>query len=712
MRQLIADAGQLLSRARNLTGDYGHACEAVRQALTPLLDALVADQLEHIPPARLTDVTHGNLRVESLAAAGYHTVGQILAATQYQLLAIPGIGVQTAAQIQTAAAQIAAAARESTAIRLDVDDREPGQTELVVALSHLVAAGPDLSRACSAAASLEGNLTEAIAAARPARSRLRMLLRGTAGRARVQQAVQRLRELLAEAAAQQTGLLLLQASTDLLRAQPADEAWASFEVSAAEFYSALASVSVSEPDSKAAEGHVPDELSQRVRRQGLDETYRRVSLRGYQAFGARFALAQQRAIIGDEMGLGKSIEAIAVLAHLRSAGHTHFLVVCPVSVLVTWLREISARSQLNAYRLYGPAGRDVLATWAVNGGVAVTTIDSLHGLDVPASVPVSMLVVDEAHYVKNPRARRSQAVAAWSRRVERVLFLTGTPLENQISDFLALIGYLQPDLADRMRWRYLPAEEFRAEVSPVYLRRNQKDVLAELPRLIRIDDWVSFSRADMDRYRAAVTSGNFMAMRSAAYADPAASAKLNRLREIVKDAAEHDLKVVVFSYFVDVLDAVYRALGPTATGPLTGSLNVARRQQMVDAFTSASGHAVLLSQIQSGGTGINLQAASVVILCEPQIKPALEHQAIGRAHRMGQVRAVRAHRLLAEDSVDESLLKILARKDRIFDDYARRSDLAESSTEAIDATDPDVARQIVEAEQLRFAKHQAEKGAS
>jgi hypothetical protein len=119
VRQLIADASQLLSRATNLTGDYDQACEAVRQALTLLLDVLVADQLEHIPPARLTDVRDGNLRVESLEAVGYHNVGQIFAATRHQLIAIPGIGAQTAAQIQAAVAQIAAAVRESTAIRLD-----------------------------------------------------------------------------------------------------------------------------------------------------------------------------------------------------------------------------------------------------------------------------------------------------------------------------------------------------------------------------------------------------------------------------------------------------------------------------------------------------------------------------------------------------------------------------------------------------------------
>lgn len=112
---------------------------------------------------------------------------------------------------------------------------------------------------------------------------------------------------------------------------------------------------------------------------------------------------------------------------------------------------------------------------------------------------------------------------------------------------------------------------------------------------------------------------------------------------------------------------------------------------------------MLLGQIQAGGVGLNIQAASVVILCEPQIKPTMEHQAVARAHRMGQIRSVRVHRLLAVDSVDQRMLEILARKDRLFDAYARRSDVAEATPDAVDVSDGALARRIVEEEQLRLA---------
>jgi len=150
-------------------------------------------------------------------------------------------------------------------------------------------------------------------------------------------------------------------------------------------------------------------------------------LRGYQAFGARFALAQQRAIIGDEMGCGKTVEAVAAMAHLRAEGERHFLVVCPASVLINWMREVRGHSTLRPYRLHG-AGRDEqLLAWAGSGGVGVTTFESVRSITLPR-VRVAMLVVDEAHYVKNPDTQRSKALAAWTRRIERVLFLTGTPI--------------------------------------------------------------------------------------------------------------------------------------------------------------------------------------------------------------------------------------------------------------------------------------------
>jgi hypothetical protein len=123
----------------------------------------------------------------------------------------------------------------------------------------------------------------------------------------------------------------------------------------------------------------------------------------------------------------------------------------------------------------------------------------------------------------------------------------------------------------------------------------------------------------------------------------------------------------------------------------------------VDEFTAAPGHAVLLAQIEAGGVGLNLQAASVVIICEPQVKPTMEHQAVARAHRMGQVRAVQVHRLLATDSVDQRMLDILESKSRLFDAYARRSDVAEATPDAVDISVGSLARRIVEDEQRRLA---------
>ncbi len=240
----------------------------------------------------------------------------------------------------------------------------------------------------------------------------------------------------------------------------------------------------------------------------------------------------------------------------------------------------------------------------------------------------------------------------------------------------------------------------------MYLRRNQEDVLTELPDLVQVDEWEEFSGPDLAAYRTAVLDGNFMAMRRAAFAssDPSRSAKLNRLLEIVEEARENRLKVVVFSYFRDVLATVHQSLGPQAHGPLAGDTPAARRQAFVDAFAGRDGHAVLVAQIQAGGVGLNMQAASVVILCEPQVKPTLESQAIARAHRMGQVRTVQVHRLLIADSVDQRMLEILDLKARLFDEYARRSDVADSSPEAVDVSEVELARQVVAMEQERFAR--------
>ncbi|WP_336205293.1 DEAD/DEAH box helicase [Nonomuraea sp. LPB2021202275-12-8] len=711
IRELLRRAGRLLADAQALRHEHERARDAVHAALTVLRRQQARTELAAIPLARLRDVTGGRLRLGTLEKAGYATVLSVLDATPYELQRLPGVGPQTQAQAHAAARQIARAAEEAATVHIDVERQDSETTTLLVALHPLVEAGPELPRACRTGWAVEERLGTLIPAARAAASWWRGLLSGRQRRQEAARAATELDALLAGEA--ETRLLIAQATTDLLRPPPDPmAAWIDFELRAADYYNLLAEIAAVEPrDRVAAEGFLPDELSGRVRAQELDDTCRRVSLRGYQAFGARFALAQGRVILGDEMGLGKTIQAIAALAHLAARGSTHFLVICPASVLVNWVREVESRSTLRAYRLHG-AERDMArAEWHERGGVAVTTFDGLRRLDT--APPLGMLVVDEAHYVKNRETLRSKAVAGWCARVERVLFMTGTPMENRVEEFRELVAYLQPGRLDTVAGSDTAAgaQAFRRAVAPVYLRRNQQDVLTELPDLVHVDEWEEFSAADADAYRRVVAEGRFMAMRRAAYAVPEKSAKLERLCELVAEAADNGLKVVVFSYFRDVLATVEQALGPRVFGPISGSVPPERRQQMVDAFTDAPGHAVLLAQIQAGGVGLNLQAASVVIICEPQVKPTTESQAVARAHRMGQVRRVQVHRLLSPDSVDERMLRILQAKSALFDAYARRSDLAESTPDAIDVSEQALARQIVEEEQQRLAVGEGAAGA-
>ncbi len=426
--------------------------------------------------------------------------------------------------------------------------------------------------------------------------------------------------------------------------------WKDFERRSPEYYGLLGEIVDLRLDVAAAQGFLPSEIVAAVNEQQLDDTFRTVSLRGYQSFGARFALVQRRVILGDEMGLGKTIQAIATAAHLKALGTTHFLVVCPTSVLINWSREISSRSSMKAYALHGADRSRNLTNWIKWGDFAVTTYESLRSLQVPPNVTVGLLIVDEAHYVKNPDAQRSRSVAAWASRTDRVLFLTGTPMENRVDEFRNLVEYLQPGLTARVRGSHAVAgpDAFRQSVAPVYLRRNQEDVLTELPELVQVDEWTEFTHADKNAYLEALSEGNFMAMRRAGFAatDPRSSAKLSRLMEIADEAGDNGHKVVVFSFFRNVLSTVHSSLGSRAIGPLAGDVPAPKRQALVDQFTAAKGPAVLVAQIQAGGVGLNLQAASVVILCEPQVKPTMEEQAIARAHRMGQLRSVQVHRLV------------------------------------------------------------------
>ena len=161
--------------------------------------------------------------------------------------------------------------------------------------------------------------------------------------------------------------------------------------------------------------------------------------------------------------------------------------------------------------------------------------------------------------------------------------------------------------------------------------------------------------------------------------DPAFSSKALRLKELVEEAASDGRKVLVFSFFLDTIDMVMRTLGDRCVNPINGSITPQRRQEIIDEFDSAPAGTVLPAQIVSGGTGLNIQSASVVIICEPQLKPSIEKQAISRAYRMGQARNVLVFRLLCENTIDERITEMLKEKQKIFDAFADKSVAAQQS---------------------------------
>ena len=231
--------------------------------------------------------------------------------------------------------------------------------------------------------------------------------------------------------------------------------------------------------------------------------------------------------------------------------------------------------------------------------------------------------------------------------------------------------------------------------------------MQELPDLIEKEQWCVLNEQEQRAYYDAVMSENFMAIRQVSWqtASLKDSSKAARLLELCDQAKEQQRKVIVFSFFRTTLQKVAELLGPRCMEPITGSISPQRRQEIVDEFTKAEDGAVLVSQVQAGGTGLNIQSASVVIFCEPQIKPSIENQAISRAYRMGQVRDVLVYRLLADDTVDEQIMELLRNKQNLFDTFADESVVG---TESLKPGEQDWINRMVEAEKQRLQQSRAQ----
>jgi superfamily II DNA or RNA helicase len=669
--------------------------EEIRAAFATAQERKLEVELARLPLDALKAVSDGGLRLGPLENAGIDNVGEVLRRGG-SIAHLSGVSEDGARMILAAAGRLRRAAAESLGHRIDVNPEDPLLTRLVMSLTALAAFESDLSEHGERLSALATAVADWRAV--PSWGGGVLLLHRSSPRRGADLA--RWVETWADWAGT-TGLAKLLSTRE--SASSADEAWATFGRQAARFYGLLGGIVGIAVDEHAARGHLPNQIVDAINAQHLDKSHLKVSLRGYQDFGARFALVQRRVIIGDEMGLGKTVQAIAAMAHLAASGAEHFVVVCPTAVVFNWVKEIREHSRLAAYRIHG-ADRDAeLRQWRRQGGVAVVSFQTLIRLDLD-DVDLSMLVVDEAHYVKNPQTQRSQAVAQQAGRSGKVLFLSGTPMENRLDEFHALVSYLQPDVLGDIdpAAAAVGGKQFRAAVAPVYLRRKAGDVLSELPALTQTEEWTDLTSVEVDAYLDALNASDFHALRRIAFTADSASSKLARLEEIIDEALGGGRKVLVFSFYRDVLTAVADRLGDRAAGTITGSVRADVREKICEEFNTSLRPKVLLGQIGAMGTGLNLQAASVVVLCEPQVKPTLEAQAIKRAHRMGQVENVSVHRLLTTESVDERMLALLDLKQRVFDEYVDESAVATVSPDAVDATDADLAKKVLAVEQKRL----------
>ena len=692
-----------------LVGRLQQLPTTVLDAIDQACDAIVQAELDAKLRATPARDLGGGLRYGVLESAGVTTVADVLARRYDQLVAIAGVGDTTASTLTSLAQAYAAAARAHVRLLPDPDRRRVGDTELLQALAAFDAfrrqVQPGLDDYVQRAATTAQQALAHLRAHRVWNGVFSAKKRTSAkdGSDRFRAAFSDLRD---------------QASAQLALVDPSHQdavaLWQRYQANNAGFVALLEQAPAARrtasglaaagpnprlvPNAPDPFGGLPPDLASRIEAFALQPGPLVATLRRYQEFGARFLATQTRCVLGDDMGLGKTVQVLAYMCHLHATGSRHFFVVAPNSVLVNWTREVEKHTTLTPYSLHGSSREANLATWRREGGVAVTTYGTLASLLADLG-PVDLLVADEAHYAKNPTAQRTQSLQYAADRSANVALLTGTALENRLDELGSLVTLVNPKLEDLVATLtgavYPDPDQTRTELAQVYLRRTQADVLAELPERTETFEWVSLAGADAAAYQQALnTAVSLVTVRQAAVLGAGAptSAKFERLGELLDNYRSEGRKVVVFSFFRKVLDLVVSVAGGGAQ--INGSVSAAERQRVVDVFSATEGFAVLACQIDAAGLGMNLQAAQVVILMEPQLKPSAEHQAIARVHRMGQTRRVLVHRLVAKDTVEAWVLQLLAAKQQIFDAYADPSALKEASQMAIDPTTVDVEAEL------------------
>lgn len=638
--------------------------------------------LRNIPIDEINREKKG-FRIKALRDNGYQTIADIAPASVYTLSSIYGISDDAAYSIKRVVDKIVSTTRKGVKIKISADDKSAMTSQLVLAISRYKQSEAYIFECEKIYNNSKQNIEKYLQDLAPASSGLKWIFSSEAKKKAAIEAYNILTGMLTGGYAQATNYNV-EAIHNLSYVRT-DEAWQDFSENSIRFFNVLEDVAPGVLGTDDTIYGLPEELAREIQDQCYFPDGLLCELRRYQEWGVKYILHQERVLLGDEMGLGKTIQAIASMVSLKNTGATHFVVVCPASVLANWYREIRKMSKLSVVKIHGAGRKAALESWKKTGGVAVTTYETTGFFKLEDDFKFSMLVVDEAHYIKNPDAKRTKNVTDISYHAERILFMTGTALENRVEEMISLIKVLQPHIASKVHgMEFLSsAPQFREAVAPVYYRRKREDVLTELPDLIETQEWCSMNAIEEQAYEESVLGSNFMAARRVSWNvdDLKDSSKATRLMEIINEATEEGRKVIVFSFFLDTIKKITNYLGDQCYGPINGSISPQRRQEIIDEFDTAPAGSVLAAQIQAGGTGLNIQSASVVIICEPQFKPSIENQAISRAYRMGQTRNVLVYRLLCENSVDEKITDLLATKQEIFDAFADESVAANKNKE-------------------------------
>ncbi len=425
-------------------------------------------------------------------------------------------------------------------------------------------------------------------------------------------------------------------------------------------------------------------------------------LRAYQREGLGWLRALSRSGLGgllaDDMGLGKTVQVLAHLAGYQAARPS--LVVAPRSLIFNWKREAARFApRLRLLDHTGPERRPPGAHFAEHDLVLTTYGTLRRDADALAAIDFEYVILDEAQAIKNDTSETSRA--ARRLRSSRRLALSGTPVENHLGELWSIVEFLNPGLLGRASaWKAAadaaPSPDAVAllgrALKPFLLRRTKAEVATDLPArmeetlVCELDEparalyeelrarfrseILGTAGADAGGGRQARVLEALLRLRQAAchpgLIDPARrgerSAKLDALVPELVALRDNGQKALVFSQFRALLDIVRPAL--EAEGITCAQLDGTTRDRegTVARFQGDPACSVLLVSLKAGGVGLNLTAAEYVFLLDPWWNPAAEAQAIDRAHRIGQTRAVFAYRLIARDTVEERIAELQHRK--------------------------------------------------